>query len=1653
MGKSYRIRTKVGSNENINILLEQDFEQLEILSLKIRQDDVYIRSCADYGVITGRVFCNGGFGVPNAKVSIFIPISNEDENNPLISTIYPYKTVSDVNEDGFKFNLLPYVPSYPGHVPTGTFPSRLDAINDQNVIELYDKYYKYTVTTNDSGDYMIFGVPVGTQTIVMNVDLSDIGQFSLSPQDIIRLGIGNESQIDGLNFKSSPNFNELPQIVVINKVIEVSPFWGQDDVCQIGITRSDFDLTNEANIEIQPTAVFMGSIFSSSDTKYLGKNCNIKNRQGNLCDLVTGPGEIVAIRQTVFKDSNGDPILEQHLLDNDGKVIDENGSFLVELPMNLEYVTTNEFGQQIISSDPKIGIPTKGKYRFKIKYQTDKNGTPILNGTSTAIKGTVNRANFIVPQIREYGWIDSITDPATKLIGITNYDLFQKSYAFSLDWNDYPDKNAAINCEDFFYEMAYNKVYTTAQLIDEYRQGGGRAKFLGIKEILDDTCETENNKFPVNDGVRNFDFLFFILNIFNTLFTRTIITLIPILHLIAILWPILKWVLFTVIGSLFGYLTYYFTAAVITSLATVPPDVADSILNGVLAAIFAGITVAYFVKITPLVPKFKFKGLSLPMLSYPECQTCSCDIDDLDDDEITDQLAVVGNESEFKIGNYTIYNRSNGSTIADLNSNTTWAGLVGDLGSTQPVGLDPDNYSGSQSKKQEKYNADLFGFRYALAGYPIGEEMGTPIVRNYSVSNNDNNNSYYLSKDVTLSQSLNLANLRSRYFTQENIIQTTVNNSTLPFTDSIMILLLDQNSTYQFSPGTLLSFVNPNDSTILNDPNITGGTLNQFGTNSITGTSVSTKLINQQYIKPDGTIGTSVFSVNSSITEQEYLYKTGIEYFQVITGLTTDSINNLITAGNSLLKNYLLDKNQSITYFNPDTNSLNTVNINPLKSIGADSWKNYDVLILTRGVDPYTEKQNIKYDLSKLFGYSLGSDTITVEGEYFLNIPIQANSGSGSWFNDYKTPESHIVSYTTSKIFYTPYNFNVSGSYTSVTTNSLSYYSSLDKSQALFKPDATALRVEYFTNPDGVQDGVNNQIFFDSLNNIRQGIIEGGTYMAASNLSSIGNISGLSARVYSPKYSTISTSIGGPAPKLVMRSDRLPTSDIVQDNNSNSFAFNLNDNFAIYVISQNGNSEVISLGNDDSNDNLEDFIQRMPQLANSVGSTFNCKGMVPLKCYKSTSTGIVVKTPCKDNENPVRVKEGCYKIIQKPYILNITKDIQNIIEWNSRFRFTFALCRDVVSFTFVNNWINGGLYMYSFQKDDVYPSNPNNTKYNSLPDYRYCKNNLVFHEQSNSFFYRATPYISGNTTFYGKEAPKNIFGDYFSASNTKLLGNPTTITDLGPKSDVIKQLNFAKEYLGYVVDAIPSTTYNDISDVVQLYVVSRLINTNFLEQLLKFNDGSINSLFSRQNYRIDGDLAQLISINSEFGVIPYFGANYADSNISYSEFNNKPTIGIFYSANTLDRDYLSPGRETFYDDRTNFISQKYGFRDQKVPYYYWNIENTAKIFGNEKNDWLIKNTQNGISSVKYQSVDRLFANSLSNPTFPSDIRKPSTEIPGYIYNSKFLGTEIVSNADLPNNFKQNILVGAPYHFYFGLKIGKTSMNKFITKYINNIEQL
>jgi len=487
MVQKHRISTNVGIDQNLVVELKQDFELLEILSLKFTQKDVYTSLCSDYGVVCGRIIINNGYGVPNAKVSIFVPLTDEDSEDPVISALYPYRLTSDRNDDNYRYNLLPNKKQHSGHTPTGTFPDQSDVLSREEILEVYEKYYKYTVKTNDAGDFMIWGVPVGSQTLHVDVDLSDIGCFSLRPYDFIRKGSGVDDFKNPYTFKASSDIDSLPQIVSFDKTIEVYPFWGNENLCEIGITRSDFDLS-ASGLKLEPMSYLIGGTYTDNGKNAINKNCDVNPKMGRKCDLTTKPGRIEAIRFTNKKDDNGKPRLELYEINED---IEDDGAFVLPLPMNMDYLYTNEYGELEYTNDSNKGVATSACYRFRISI--DDNGLARVRAN----------ADYLIPNIREF----------------TN-DV-DKSYAFSTNLSDYPTDaidDLILNKEDnlfypkdYFYRFTYNKVYTVSSFQGSYFKdfNFSRDKFLGIKEILpteEEDCSSDVLTPPVNFGVKNFTF-------------------------------------------------------------------------------------------------------------------------------------------------------------------------------------------------------------------------------------------------------------------------------------------------------------------------------------------------------------------------------------------------------------------------------------------------------------------------------------------------------------------------------------------------------------------------------------------------------------------------------------------------------------------------------------------------------------------------------------------------------------------------------------------------------------------------------------------------------------------------------------------------------------------------------------------------------------------------------------------------------------------------------------------------------------------------------------------------------------------------------------------------------------------------------------------
>jgi uncharacterized membrane protein YgcG len=1615
MGQSYRIRTELGISKTINIQLDQEFEFLEILSLKLQQEDVYTKSCAEYGVVVGRVTANNGFGLPNARVSIFIPIESVDESNPIISSIYPYKSPNDKNEDGYRYNLLPYEQSYSTHAATGTLPTRLDALTGSTAIEIYDKYYKFTVKTNDSGDYMIMGVPQGNHTLVMDVDLSDIGEFSLTPQDLIRMGLASEAQVAGNRFRTSNDLNSLPQIINIVKDLEVSPLWGDPELCDIAINRVDFDLRDEANIDIQPTATFMGSIFSTSDAFRVRKNCKPRDNMGNLCELSSGPGQILAIRQTIDQDEDGNPVLEQFQLEQSGNIIDGDGTWLTELPMNLDYYITNEFGEKVLSNDPTVGIPTKGKYRFKVKWQQP----PTLSEQT-------RRPYYLLPNVKEYGWSYSSaspTDPTTGPTTSNEYKQAHSSYYFGLDWSGYTEGftssiqknrrlNEIIDCEDTFYQFDFNRVYTPSMLMTEFKKGA-RGRFIGIKEIDSQDCESTVNKFPANDGFRNFDLLFFVFSILFTVIQVITLPIILLAHLLIFLYNLV-----------FRFICAICQAEIRIFKWSVRPF-------------------GWLCRALNINCEKKDYTIRLPMITYPECQSCDCKSD---------------------------LSTSREDTLENQAPNSTGNGFLSYFSAPQYYQIAWEDWYNKNGNAQEDIQNLSIMSSEALGGFAGSAALSDtnwyklPISSIYNLPSIPQS-AAYVSKSLPLGERINLFNQRGNYFSGLNRIKVTfAKNSNIGkhhFDNTITVI-----STQQYNSGDLLTFVNPLSSTDKNYlysattiTGITQGISGQSYNSSTATTTVNVTYATSQY--SDTTVPYSL-PYGSDITK--YQFPSDIEYYQVVTAITISQAASIWNTGTTQQFPNVINTpsvlNEFYQFGAAITVTPNTRTVNPLQFY--QDYEGQYILILQRGVDPYSPKYDNSYGIGKLLGKP-NEDDIIVTASTRLNIPIQ-KLPAGSTTSVQSHSNQNSITYQS--YFFSPgipSSSIVGQVYTGFSTNNIAYYGGLDytKTPPLTSPP-------YYIGVPGTPNRVvstNINGFFDASFN--SGKYDGSEDVSGLGIMSIGNYSigggGASASwpssLYRNYYSQAITVpiVSSPFSALlsitfstsnlnVMRTDRLPTSDILDGGSwlINPAILQQNLNFGIYVISDNG----LTLSGPNSNTGASQVTPDIEGLPNSTSvlESFNCETMVGLDCYEGFGDSFQINPSCPGED---AVDKGCYMFMRRP-ILDLFKDYKTFAEWGFRFRFFYGLCRGVLSQSFVNNWINGSLYMFPIQVDTFYDKN------NQPKTPVFCNTLAYFDKNTNNFYYRSSPYDTELRKFSGRVANEG------GAVNVRNLMFPTTIMNLGFKDVIYSELSFDPSTKAYVIPDINSTSYSDPSDLVNLFVISRITDESFLSQIISVGDNSIGQLFSRPKNsnifdptrRVDGDFAQLLSINSEIGNISFSPEFYE---IDPSTTNNptqilgtagNPTIAVWFSSTTDNlqtKDYLTPGRIDFRSsDNTGYYPYPYGIKSQVVPFYQWKLENNAVIFGTQYNTWATTR-DDIVQGRQYQSLDRtdiasptyFISNSLSSSPIIDDLNKR-----GYIFSVDPLTGNY--SVDAPKSSK--FIVGAPFHFYFGTVKGASALDKFKTKY-------
>ena len=489
--KSLRIRTDVGNDQYITVNLEQEYDILEILSMKIDQKGAYRYNVGDYGVIVGRVLANNGFGVPNAKLSLFI--ERNETNDVVKNALYPYDTTLSKDSEGRRYNLLPDLKKDDCHQVVGSFPNKRLMLDDASVLEVFDEYYKYTTRTNEAGDYMFFGIPTGSYTLHMDLDISDCGKLSQRPRDFIYKGYTMEQFENPNQFKVDTEFATLPQIFSQDTTIDVKPFWGDSkEGTQIGITRKDIDVT----FKFEPTCVFMGSIITDNSNEGISKKCVPSDRMGEMGSMVTGPGTIEIIRKNI-----DNTISELQIKGT--QLIDGNGVWCFQIPMNLDYVMTDEYGNTVPTDNPEKGIPTRCEVRFRLSLD---------EANPDAV--SYNRGKILVPH-----------NPRTQS---------------ELDYNF-----GSRTKDSSFKSLMWNNVYTIKSFIPRFQKARNikTDKFTGIKKV---NMHRNNNPMPYNNIRIKIPFMFWFLCNITKLFVR----IIQIIN-------ILKKSLMSVLGDLVSFVRPY----------------------------------------------------------------------------------------------------------------------------------------------------------------------------------------------------------------------------------------------------------------------------------------------------------------------------------------------------------------------------------------------------------------------------------------------------------------------------------------------------------------------------------------------------------------------------------------------------------------------------------------------------------------------------------------------------------------------------------------------------------------------------------------------------------------------------------------------------------------------------------------------------------------------------------------------------------------------------------------------------------------------------------------------------------------------------------------------------------------------------------------
>lgn len=330
----------------------------------------------------------------------------------------------------------------------------------------------------------------------------------------------------------------------------------------------------------------------------------------------------------------------------------------------------------------------------------------------------------------------------------------------------------------------------------------------------------------------------------------------------------------------------------------------------------------------------------------------------------------------------------------------------------------------------------------------------------------------------------------------------------------------------------------------------------------------------------------------------------------------------------------------------------------------------------------------------------------------------------------------------------------------------------------------------------------------------------------------------------------------------------------------------------------------------------------------------------------------------KTKSGMTEFRDGVFTIV--PVFSGKSYNLNAIREWYRRKRIGSMFCGGVTNYSFVDNWLHGTLYFFKFNKK-VRWHNESTFRINRRTT-RYPRELIFFNPLEKEFYYRCTPYDASTSTFIGQKYKTIESGFYHE------ILHPTTFYDVGVRDEFFNDIctDSRLDPASSVIRDITPTSYQEPANIIEHAINYRMDISAGKTDVSDFFTGA---QYGNRIKSLDGDIRQLISINSEAGIEAfdldspeYFMLNgdLMDPEIENikSYFHN----GSQYGPTPIDFKLDDNGK--FIRRSLNYILGDYS---QKVPFYLWDKGGIGFGPYNENSDKQ-KWDRSVIASMKIQRI-------------------------------------------------------------------------------------